>query len=57
MTVIIEVIDYQMEVLLQNEVHSNLLIVSVKVTLWDPNINDCVNFDYEILQDKEYEHT
>ena len=37
--------------------HSNLLIVSVKVTSWDPNINDYVNFDYEILQDKEYEHT
>jgi poly(beta-D-mannuronate) C5 epimerase len=35
----------------------SLLIDSVKVTSWDPNINDYVKFDYEILQNKEYEHT
>ena len=35
----------------------SLLIDSVKVTSWDPNINDYVKFDSEILQDKEHEHT
>jgi mannuronan 5-epimerase len=38
-------------------VHGSLLIDSVKVTSWDPNINDYVKFDPEILQDKEHEHT
>jgi parallel beta-helix repeat protein len=35
----------------------SLLIDSVKVTSWDPNINDYVKFDSEILQDREHEHT
>jgi len=35
----------------------SLLIDSVKITSWDPNINDYVKFDSEILQDKEHEHT
>ena len=38
-------------------VHGSLLIDSVKVTSWDPNTNDYVKFDPEILQDKEHEHT
>jgi len=35
----------------------SLLVDSVKVTSWDPNINDYVKFDSEILQYKEHEHT
>ena len=35
----------------------SLLIDSVKVTSWDPNIDDYVKFNSEILQDKEHEHT
>lgn len=35
----------------------SLLIDSVKVTSWDPSIDDFVKFDSEILQDKEHEHT
>ena len=38
-------------------IHGSLLIDSVKVTSWDPNISDYVKFAPEILQDNEYEHT
>lgn len=38
-------------------VRGGLVIDSVKVTSWDPNAEDYVKFDSEILQDKEHEHT
>ena len=38
-------------------VHGNLNIDSVKITSWDPTINDYVKFEYDILPGRELEHS
>src|SRR5215210_9145127 len=38
-------------------VFGNLIIDSVKVTSWDPEKNDFIKFEFEILPDREREHT
>ncbi|HEX5186092.1 MAG TPA: right-handed parallel beta-helix repeat-containing protein [Nitrososphaeraceae archaeon] len=35
----------------------NLIIDSVKITSWDPEKNDFIKFEFEILPDREHEHT
>src|ERR1044072_3606310 len=35
----------------------NLIIDSVKITSWDPEKNDFIKFEYNILPDREHEHT
>ncbi len=35
----------------------NLVIDSVKVTSWDPAENDFIKFEFDILPDREHEHT
>jgi parallel beta-helix repeat protein len=38
-------------------VFGNLIIDSVKITSWDPEKNDFIKFEFEILPDREHEHT
>ena len=38
-------------------VFGNLIIDSVKITSWDPEKNDFIKFEYDILPDREHEHT
>jgi parallel beta-helix repeat protein len=38
-------------------VFGNLIIDSVKITSWDPENNDVIKFEFEILPDREHEHT
>lgn len=35
----------------------NLIIDSVKITSWNPDSNDYIKFEFEILPDREHEHT
>jgi mannuronan 5-epimerase len=35
----------------------NLIIDSVKVSSWDPENNDYIKFEFDILPDREHEHT
>ncbi|MGE0390724.1 MAG: nitrous oxide reductase family maturation protein NosD [Candidatus Nitrosocosmicus sp.] len=35
----------------------NLIIDSVKVSSWDPESNDYIKFEFDILPDREHEHT
>lgn len=35
----------------------NLIIDSVKISSWDPENNDFIKFEYDILPDREHEHT
>ncbi len=38
-------------------VFGNLIIDSVKITSWDPENNDFIKFEVDILPSREYEHT
>ncbi len=38
-------------------VFGNLIIDSVKITSWDPGINDFIKFKVDILPSREFEHT
>lgn len=38
-------------------VSGSLIIDSVKITSWDPENNDYIKFEFEILPSREYEHT
>ena len=38
-------------------VDGSLVIDSVKISSWDPQSNDYVKFEFEILPDREHEHT
>lgn len=35
----------------------NLIIDSVKISSWDPQTSDYIKFEYDILPDREHEHT
>ena len=38
-------------------VFGNLIIDSVKITSWDPENNDFIKFEVDILPSREFEHT
>ena len=38
-------------------VHGSMIINSVKITSWDPSLNEYIKFEYDILPGREYEHT
>lgn len=35
----------------------NLIIDSIKISSWDPGTNDYIKFEFDILPDREHEHT
>ena len=35
----------------------NLIVDSVKISSWDPQTSDYIKFEYDILPDREHEHT